>query len=96
MTKLTVERTFAYAETVPITGFFNLIMVYNPGAAFSFLGDASGWQRWLFLGIAIGAVGLHPLPDEQERDQRLFCFALGADHGRRGRQRASTASCTAT
>ena len=55
VTKLTVERTFAYAETVPVTSFFNLIKVYNPGAAFSFLGDASGWQRWLFLGIAIAA-----------------------------------------
>ena len=48
ITKITVERSFAYGETVPITGFFNLIKVYNPGAAFSFLGDAGGWQRYLF------------------------------------------------
>ncbi|RLM48555.1 signal peptidase II, partial [Halobellus sp. Atlit-31R] len=56
VTKLTVERSFAYGETLPITSFFNLIKVYNPGAAFSFLGDASGWQRYFFLAIAIGAV----------------------------------------
>jgi signal peptidase II len=57
VTKLTVERTFAYGETVPLTSFFNLIKVYNPGAAFSFLGDAGGWQRYFFTGIAIAAVG---------------------------------------
>jgi signal peptidase II len=76
VTKLTVERTFAYAETVPITGFFNLIKVYNPGAAFSFLGDASGWQRWLFLGIAIGAVVFCLYMMSKNATQRLFCFAL--------------------
>ena len=76
VTKLTVERTFAYAETLPVTGFFNLIKVYNPGAAFSFLGDASGWQRWLFLGIAIGAVGFCLYMMKKNATQRLFCFAL--------------------
>lgn len=76
VTKLTVERTFAYAETVPITSFFNLIKVYNPGAAFSFLGDASGWQRWFFLAIAIGAVGFCLYMMKKNATQRLFCFAL--------------------
>jgi signal peptidase II len=76
VTKLTVERTFAYGETVPLTGFFNLIKVYNPGAAFSFLGDASGWQRWLFLGIAIGAVVFCLYMMSKNATQRLFCFAL--------------------
>ncbi|MES2051154.1 MAG: signal peptidase II [Pseudomonadota bacterium] len=39
----------------PITSFFNLVHVLNPGAAFSFLAGAGGWQRWFFLGIAIMA-----------------------------------------
>ena len=76
VTKLTVERTFAYGETVPLTSFFNLIKVYNPGAAFSFLGDASGWQRWFFLAIAIGAVGFCLYMMKKNASQRLFCFAL--------------------
>lgn len=76
VTKLTVERTFAYAETLPVTSFFNLIKVYNPGAAFSFLGDAGGWQRWLFLAIAIGATGFCLYMMKKHADQRLFCFAL--------------------
>lgn len=37
-----------------ITSFFNLVFVFNPGAAFSFLSGADGWQRWLFLLLAIG------------------------------------------
>ena len=36
-----------------IDGFFNLRLAYNPGAAFSFLGSAGGWQRWFFIGLAI-------------------------------------------
>ena len=76
VTKLTVERTFAYAETLPITSFFNLIKVYNPGAAFSFLGDAGGWQRYFFTGIAILAVGFILYLMKKHATQRLFCFAL--------------------
>ncbi|MFY3383281.1 MAG: signal peptidase II [Burkholderiales bacterium RIFCSPHIGHO2_12_FULL_65_48] len=38
-----------------VTGFFNLVHVLNPGAAFSFLAGAGGWQRWFFLAIALGA-----------------------------------------
>ncbi|MBU3825329.1 MAG: signal peptidase II [Candidatus Oceanisphaera merdipullorum] len=37
---------------VEITPFFNLVHVYNPGAAFSFLADQGGWQRWFFAGLA--------------------------------------------
>ncbi len=40
-------------ESIPITPFFNLVYVFNPGAAFSFLSDASGWQRFFFTGVAL-------------------------------------------
>lgn len=43
--KLMVVRRMFYGEVVPITGFFNLVHARNPGAAFSFLADAGGWQR---------------------------------------------------
>ena len=74
--KIAVERSFHYGETVPVTGFFNLIKVYNPGAAFSFLGDAGGWQRYLFTGIAVVAVGYILYLLKRHPGQRLFCFAL--------------------
>ncbi|MEH6436100.1 signal peptidase II [Massilia sp. DD77] len=76
ITKITVERTFFYGETVPVTGFFNLIKVYNPGAAFSFLGDAGGWQRYLFTGIAVAAVAYILYLLKRHPGQRLFCFSL--------------------
>ncbi len=76
VTKLTVERSFAYGETLPVTSFFNLIKVYNPGAAFSFLGDAGGWQRYFFTAIAIAAVGFILYLMKKHATQRLFCFAL--------------------
>lgn len=41
--------------TYPVTGFFNLVHLLNPGAAFSFLAGAGGWQRWFFLAIAVAA-----------------------------------------
>jgi len=74
--KIAVERSFHYGETVPVTSFFNLIKVYNPGAAFSFLGDAGGWQRYLFTGIAVAAVGYILYLLKRHPGQRLFCFAL--------------------
>jgi len=41
------------SESYEVTGFFNLVVVYNRGAAFSFLADAPGWQTPLFAGVAI-------------------------------------------
>lgn len=39
---------------VAVTEFFNLVLVFNRGAAFSFLSGADGWQRWFFLALAMG------------------------------------------
>lgn len=52
-TKWLVEGHFVYGEVLPLTSFFNLTLRYNPGAAFSFLSDAGGWQRWFFTAIAV-------------------------------------------
>lgn len=51
--KLAVLDHFFEGESLPVTGFFNLVLVYNPGAAFSFLADHSGWQRWFFVVLAV-------------------------------------------
>ena len=40
-------------ETVAVIPFFNLTMAHNPGAAFSFLAQAGGWQRWFFVGLSV-------------------------------------------
>ena len=53
LTKQWVEEAFVLYESLPVTGFFNLTLVYNTGAAFSFLADAGGWQRWFFLILAL-------------------------------------------
>lgn len=51
--KLAIMQQIPYGSGVYITSFFNLVHVYNTGAAFSFLADAEGWQRWLFSGLAV-------------------------------------------
>ena len=44
-------------EAVKVTEWFNFVHVLNPGAAFSFLADAGGWQRWFFIGVSALVVG---------------------------------------
>lgn len=53
ITKIWADTSLAMYEQVPITSFFNITKAYNYGAAFSFLNDAGGWQRWLFTGISL-------------------------------------------
>jgi signal peptidase II len=53
-TKYWADAALIYAQPVPIFPFFDLTLLYNYGAAFSFLAGAGGWQRWFFAGIAIG------------------------------------------
>lgn len=54
-TKYAVLANFTPGETRPILPFFSLILTFNTGAAFSFLADAGGWQRPLFIGLALAA-----------------------------------------
>ena len=42
LTKITIEKRFDFGDVVPVTSFFNLVLAYNKGAAFSFLASASG------------------------------------------------------
>lgn len=76
VTKLAIVKTFAYGQFHPITGFFNLVLVYNRGAAFSFLAAAGGWQRWFFtaLGVVAAVVILWLL--KRHSGQKMFCTAL--------------------
>ncbi len=51
--KQLVESSLLVFETVPLLPFFNLTLVYNEGAAFSFLSDQGGWQRGFFVVLAL-------------------------------------------
>lgn len=53
--KTYIDTTTPLGWSQPVTPFFNLVHVLNPGAAFSFLADAGGWQRWFFLAVALAA-----------------------------------------
>ena len=57
-TKALVLARFALGERLEITGFFNLVLVYNKGAAFSFLSDAGGWQTPALAVFALVAVAI--------------------------------------
>lgn len=54
VSKIYFNTHFSYGETVPVTPFFNWVLYYNPGAAFSFLAAAGGWQRHVFTVLALG------------------------------------------
>jgi signal peptidase II len=55
ISKAWITAHFAYGENLYVFGVFNLVLAHNTGAAFSFLNDAGGIQRWLFSIIAITA-----------------------------------------
>lgn len=76
VTKYWVESTMVYGQQIPVTSFFNLILTYNAGAAFSFLSDASGWQRWFLSSIALIASIVIIFLLRKYTDSKLFSLAL--------------------
>lgn len=76
ISKITITRTFQLGEEKIITSFFNLVLAYNKGAAFSFLHDSGGWQRYLFTAIGIGAAGYIILLLKNHGGQRMFAWAM--------------------
>lgn len=76
LTKLWVLNTFVPGEFVTVTPFFNLVLVFNPGAAFSFLADHAGWQRWFFTLIALAISGWILWQLRSLRPATLYSFGL--------------------
>jgi signal peptidase II len=75
-TKAWVSRAFVPGDVLQVTPFFNLVLTYNAGAAFSFLAGAGGWQRWFFTAVAIAiSVALVVMLRRPHRD-RLVPLAL--------------------
>ncbi|NDY90207.1 lipoprotein signal peptidase [Ideonella sp. TBM-1] len=75
-TKVLILGHFQLGDSVTVTSFFNVVRVHNPGAAFSFLADASGWQRWFFTGLAVVASGFIVWMLKKHPGQTLFCLAI--------------------
>lgn len=63
-------------EPVAVTGFFNLVLVFNRGAAFSFLADAPGWQQPLFIAVALAAAAIVSWMLWRYPARRLLCAGL--------------------
>jgi signal peptidase II len=74
-TKAQILAAFRPGEQLAVTSFFSLALAFNPGAAFSFLAGADGWQRWLFavIAVAASAVILWML---KKGGNGLYCFGL--------------------
>jgi signal peptidase II len=77
ITKAWVVQRFRIGERLQVVpGWFDLTLVYNPGAAFSFLASAGGWQRGFFIAIGLAASGFILWLLVRHGSQRLFGFAL--------------------
>lgn len=74
--KQAVSAALRYGESVAVTPFFNLVLVYNKGAAFSFLAGASGWQREFFIGLTAVALAAIVWMIRQHRHEIIFCWGL--------------------
>jgi signal peptidase II len=77
VTKYLANSMLDYAQPLSVLPSFNLTLLYNRGAAFSFLNDAGGWQRWFFTAIAAFAIVFIALWIRRlGRHETLLAFAL--------------------
>jgi signal peptidase II len=75
-TKTLILGYYKLGDATYVTEFFNVVRVHNHGAAFSFLSNAGGWQRWFFTGIGVVAAIFIIWMLRAHAGQRLFAFAL--------------------
>ena len=75
-TKVLILGYYKLGDATYVTSFFNVVRVHNSGAAFSFLANAGGWQRWFFTGIGISAAIFIIWMLKSHPGQKLFSFAL--------------------
>ena len=74
--KSAVSSGLHLGEVREMTSFFNLVLAHNRGAAFSFLSDAGGWQRMLFIAIAALATAVIVAMLLRHSGERLYCAGL--------------------
>ena len=76
LTKLWFDSSLRYGERVQVLPFFDFTLLYNPGAAFSFLADQAGWQRWFFTVLGLGAAVFMLWMMHTNRTQQRLLLAL--------------------
>jgi signal peptidase II len=76
LTKALILDAFQLGESHTVTSFFNVVRWHNTGAAFSFLADAAGWQRWFFVALGLTATAFIVWMLRRHGEQRLFSVAL--------------------
>ena len=76
LAKYAAVQSLGPSKVVAVTPFFNLVLTYNSGAAFSFLSDAAGWQRGLFIAIALAASAWIVFLLRKYPQQSRFALAL--------------------
>ncbi|QEA38834.1 lipoprotein signal peptidase [Pistricoccus aurantiacus] len=78
-TKALAVSWLDYARPVEVLPVFDLTLLHNTGAAFSFLADHGGWQRWLFAAIAVGAsIGLTVWLSRLKAGETMLAVSLAA------------------
>ncbi len=75
-TKHLVQQAFMLGDKVFITSFFDLVRYHNEGAAFSFLADAGGWQKWFFTTVSIVASVFILYFLNKHQHEKLFSLGL--------------------
>ncbi len=86
ITTYIASTSLEYGQLVPLLPVLDLTLLHNKGAAFSFLSDAGGWQRWFFMAVAIGvsawiALWLSRLPAEKRWLAASLALILGGAVG---------------
>ncbi len=75
-TKHLTQQAFQLGDKLKVTSFFDLVRYHNEGAAFSFLADAGGWQKWFFTGISLVASVFIVYLLIKHANEKLFCWGL--------------------
>ena len=76
LSKLWFDAALRYGERLHVFSFFDFTLLYNRGAAFSFLADQPGWQRWFFTILGLGASGFILWMMHKNRNQSRLLLAL--------------------
>jgi signal peptidase II len=76
ISKLIAHNTIPPRSSIRVNDFLNWVLVFNPGAAFSFLADGGGWQKWFFIAIGVIATIVMIWLLFRHAQQSIFCFSI--------------------
>ena len=76
LSKWLVLSMLEFGQTIYVAPFWNWVLTYNPGAAFSFLADQAGWQRWFFSVLAVGVSAWIVTELRRQPEDKWNCLAL--------------------